>query len=112
MAFFDELEKLAPTIGSIGGFMVGGPLGGAIGSGLGSLAAGQNLERAIVTGLTSYGAGAAMGALGGNIGSAGVPSAAGQPAASGIRGALEAGANKAAGALNVTPDLAGAGVTT
>ena len=126
MAFFDELEKLAPTIGSIGGFMVGGPMGGAIGSGLGSLAAGQGLERAITTGLTAYASGAAMGALGGKVGSAGVPQsaidaqsaaaagnmqaaqAAGQ-SAGGIKGALQAGANKTASALNVTPDLAGAG---
>jgi len=137
------LKKFGPTIGTIGGFMVGGPAGAAVGSGLGSLAAGQNLERAIVTGLTSYASGAAMGALGGAAGSAGAattgattgattagmqgavaanatnPAAAVQaaqaaqaasaPAATGIRGALQTGVNKAASSMGVTPDLAGFG---
>jgi len=136
----DVFRKFGPALGTVGGFMVGGPAGAAVGSGLGSLAAGQNLERAILTGITSYASGAAMGALGGAAGSAGAattgattgattagmqgavaanatnPAAAVQaaqaasaPAATGIRGALQTGINKAASSMGVTPDLAGFG---
>lgn len=108
------LKKFGPAIGSIGGFMVGGPAGAAVGSGLGSLASGQGLERAILTGMTSYASGAALGALGGKVGNAGAAAtdaaqAASAPAATGIRGALQTGATKTASAMGVTPDLAGLG---
>jgi len=119
------LKKYGPTLGTIAGFAIpgGGALAGAVGGGLGSLAAGQGLERAIVTGLTSYASGAAMGALGGKVGSAGIPESAinaqsaaaagnmqaAEQATGGIGGALRSAANRTAGALNVTPDLAGLG---
>jgi hypothetical protein len=109
MAFLEELKKYGPTLGSLAGFAIpgGGLLAGAIGGGLGSLAAGQGLEKAITTGLTAYASGAAMGALGSASGTAG--SAVASPSPGGIKGALQTAANKTASAFNVTPNAAGAG---
>ena len=51
------LKKAAPIIGSTIGFAFGGPAGAAIGSGLGSLAAGQDASDALRNAALAYGIG-------------------------------------------------------
>tara|TARA_R100001591_G_scaffold4065_2_gene9487 strand:+ start:196 stop:990 length:795 start_codon:yes stop_codon:yes gene_type:complete len=51
------LKKAAPIIGSTIGFAFGGPAGAAIGSGLGSLAAGQDADDALKNAALAYGIG-------------------------------------------------------
>ena len=51
------LKKAAPVIGGTIGFMVAGPTGAAIGSGIGSLAAGKSTEEALMAAALGYGVG-------------------------------------------------------
>mgnify|MGYP001216976065 FL=1 len=51
------LKKAAPLIGSTIGFAFGGPAGAAIGSGLGSLAAGQDADDALKNAALAFGIG-------------------------------------------------------
>tara|TARA_R100001163_G_C5060966_1_gene197854 strand:- start:6 stop:767 length:762 start_codon:yes stop_codon:yes gene_type:complete len=52
-----SLKKAAPVIGGTIGFMVAGPTGAAIGSGIGSLAAGRSTEEALIAAALGYGVG-------------------------------------------------------
>jgi hypothetical protein len=52
--FFKSLKKFLPTIGAIVGNIILPGIGGAIGSGLGSLAAGQSVEQSLVNAGLSY----------------------------------------------------------
>ena len=51
------LKKAAPVIGGTIGFMVGGPAYAALGSGIGSLAAGRSTEEALMAAALGYGVG-------------------------------------------------------
>ena len=62
MGLFKKFKELLPTIGGAVGFAtLGGPFGAAIGSGIGSLAAGKSVEDALtnaaIGGAVGYGAG-------------------------------------------------------
>jgi len=52
--FFKSLKKFLPTIGAIVGNILLPGVGGAIGSGLGSLAAGQSIEQSLINAGLSY----------------------------------------------------------
>ena len=52
--FFKSLKKFLPTIGAIVGNILLPGIGGAIGSGLGSLAAGQSVEQSLINAGLSY----------------------------------------------------------
>ena len=52
--FFKSLKKFLPTIGAIVGNILLPGVGGAIGSGLGSLAAGQSVEQSLINAGLSY----------------------------------------------------------
>ena len=52
-----SLKKAAPVIGGTIGFMIAGPTGAAIGSGIGSLAAGKSSEEALMAAALGYGVG-------------------------------------------------------
>ena len=52
--FFKGLKKFLPTIGAIVGNIIAPGIGGAIGSGLGSLAAGQPVDKALVNAGVAY----------------------------------------------------------
>ena len=51
------LKKAAPIIGGTIGFMIGGPKGAALGSGIGSLAGGRSTKEALMAAALGYGAG-------------------------------------------------------
>ena len=51
------LKKAAPIIGGTIGFMVGGPAYAALGSGIGSLAAGRSTEEALMSAALGFGVG-------------------------------------------------------
>jgi hypothetical protein len=59
----DAIKDAAPVIGGVVGFGLGGPIGAGFGAGIGGLAAGQDVEEALKTGLIGgalgYGAQAA-----------------------------------------------------
>ena len=71
-----SLKKAAPVIGGTIGFMVAGPTGAAIGSGIGSLAAGRSTEEALIAAALGYG----VGSLGASAGY-GPPAATATPTA-------------------------------
>ena len=52
--FFKGLKKFLPTIGAIVGNIIAPGIGGAIGSGLGSLAAGQKVDQALLNAGLAY----------------------------------------------------------
>ncbi len=52
--FFKSIKKFLPTIGAIVGNIIAPGIGGAIGSGLGSLAAGQPVDKALVNAGVAY----------------------------------------------------------
>lgn len=89
------LKDLLPIAGAAAGYFLGGPAGSAainaaLGSGIGTLAAGGDAEDAIRNAILAGGAGAGLGALGVGTGAAG---AAAQSA--GAKAATEAAASKA-----------------
>jgi len=57
--FKDTLRKIAPTVGRVVGFAIGGPAGAAIGGSLGTAAAGGNRQDILKSAATSY--------IGGNV---------------------------------------------
>ena len=52
--FFKKLKRFLPTIGAIVGNIIAPGIGGAIGSGLGSLAAGEPIDKALVNAGVAY----------------------------------------------------------
>lgn len=57
MGLFKKFKEALPTIAGVAGFAIGGPTGAAIGSGLGSLAAGKSVNDALVNAAMGYGVG-------------------------------------------------------
>ena len=57
--FKDTLKKIAPTVGRVIGFAIGGPAGAAIGGSVGTAAAGGNRQDILKSAATSY--------IGGNV---------------------------------------------
>lgn len=60
-----KLKEILPTVGGIAGYGVAGPTGAALGSGIGSIAAGKSMEDAAVNAALGYGAGQGVKFLGG-----------------------------------------------
>ena len=52
--FFKKLKRFLPTIGAIVGNIIAPGIGGAIGSGLGSLAAGEPIDKALINAGVAY----------------------------------------------------------
>ena len=57
MGLFKKFKEALPAIAGVAGFAIGGPTGAAIGSGLGSLAAGKSVNDALVNAAMGYGVG-------------------------------------------------------
>lgn len=57
MGLFKKFKEALPAIAGVAGFALGGPTGAAIGSGLGSLAAGKSVNDALVNAAMGYGVG-------------------------------------------------------
>jgi|13_taG_2_1085334.scaffolds.fasta_scaffold00583_5 hypothetical protein len=57
MGLFKKFKEALPAVAGVAGFAIGGPTGAAIGSGLGSLAAGKSVNDALVNAAMGYGVG-------------------------------------------------------
>jgi len=57
MGLFKKFKEALPAVAGVAGFAIGGPMGAAIGSGLGSLAAGKSVNDALVNAAMGYGVG-------------------------------------------------------
>jgi len=103
MGIFNDIgktiKKAAPIIGGTIGFMVGGPTGAAIGSGLGGLASGRSVEESLGYAAMGYG----IGSLGAGMGY-GPTAAAQQSAAANTAAAATQKANIAS--ASVDPGMA------
>jgi len=64
MGLFKSFKKALPTIAGTVGFAIGGPAGAAIGSGIGSLASGGDVQDALVSAAMGYGIGTAAQGMG------------------------------------------------
>ena len=116
--FFKSLKKFLPTIGAIVGNILLPGIGGAIGSGLGSLAAGQSVEQSLVNAGLSYVGGkyvapqldkAVAGFSGGTVPTIG--STIGSGAKYAVTGPAAAGSSLLSGAGATIPQVVTAGLT-
>jgi hypothetical protein len=109
------LKKILPAITGIAGAFLGGPIGAAIGTGLGSAIRGDNPANIATNALMGFGlgslAGGVMAARGASFGALGAQPIAGQMSATAVEGQLakQAAAREAGYLSNIKESFGGMG---